>query len=263
MRWIAPLLLLAFLPSAAAHGGMGHLSVEVEDYAPGQTVVSTIDGGNEGPLRKGWVFALGSIVQAPGRLEVSLARDGAVSDRYVWEDGVTHFNTTRLVVDEYVDVRIHNPTNQTVRAGFYFDQSCNCAGKTIPLPMGTVLFNYKFPAKGQVHIEVPILEGWGVDAVIATLPPNGKTWPTDFDVLVRSNKTTPGMLKFDFRTAEAGEYFLIITATQGVVFPPEPGKEFELTPLVEVTEGGGSPAPSVLVAALAAASVTVWRRRRG
>lgn len=229
---------------------MGHLSVDVKDYPPGQTVSSKIDGGSEGPLQKGWIFGLGSIVEAPGQLRVALGRDGNVTERFVWGSEGTNFNTTRLQHDDYVDVQIHNPTNQTVRAGFYFDQSCNCAGKTIPLPGGTVFFDYEFPERSRVKVQVPILEGWGVEAAVATTEARGRYWPDDFAILLTKSQSTPGMMRLEFQTAKADTYYVVFTATQGVVFPPQPGMDFELTPLVDVTEPAGAPSLSFLMAAV-------------
>jgi hypothetical protein len=242
------MLALLLLPTAQAHEepGFGHLTVDVADLAPGQTKSYHLDPSNdEGmiTLSKGWVFGVYGGLQGngTGRLNVFLYHEGVSVANWTWLPGY-HANTTRLYFTGEYEIRVQNPGNQTARYALYYDQSCNCKGKLIPLPGGWNLFNYDLPAGRKVELGFPLMRNAEVRGSLATLESaTDARWPQDFTVLKQAQTKGPEWLNFTFIPARAQRYYVYVEAVQGAQID----SPLYLTPLLEVEpKSSGAPAPS-------------------
>lgn len=265
VRWFAvPLLLLGFFlattPASMAHEagpGFHHLSVDVRDLNATDSRTYQLES-DEGPFREGWVFIVYGGVQGETPVQVNLTTNGTVVDQWVWTPGSFHKNTTRLPSTGDYQLTVWNPSNATTRYAFYFDQSCNCTAKAIPLPGGFVLFNYDLPADRRAFVGFPTLDGWHLKGAVATLRPDTQArWPHDFDILVEEETLGRGWINFTFDTPSTARYYVFMEALSGASLEDP----VDLTPLVEVEEKKEASGASAL-AALSAAVTVVWARRR-
>ncbi|MGH9896276.1 MAG: hypothetical protein ACREA0_30640, partial [bacterium] len=167
-----PLCLLVLLglwaPSAAGHeGGTGfhHLSVEVRQLNASEARSYALES-DEGPFRQGWVFIVYGGVEGSGSVVVNLTHGGQLVDQWTWRPGAYAKNTTRLPATGDYNLTLWNPGPESTKFAFYFDQSCNCQVKVIPLPGGFVLFNYDLPAGRDAFVGFPTLPGWHVKGAV-------------------------------------------------------------------------------------------------
>lgn len=255
---LAILVVLAGLASPARghEGGTGfhHLSVDVRQLNASETRTYALES-DEGPFRQGWVFIVYGGVEGPGRVIVNLTHDGEVVDQWTWGAGTFSKNTTRLPATGTYNLTVWNSGAQPTKYAFYFDQSCNCQMKVIPLPGGFVLFNYDFPAGRTAFVGFPTLPGWHVEGAVATLRQGTEArWPQDFDILVQKEARDRGWINFTFKTPATTRYYVFMEAPAGASLE----NPVTLTPLVEAP-AAKSPGLSIaflglgwLLAALAA-----------
>lgn len=240
------LLLLVAAPPTMAHGqgqGFGHLNVDVRELGPGENRTLHLEPSMEsGPLQADWVFITYALVEGPAPVMATLTYEGVPTSRFLWVTGANS-NSTRLQFSGEHDLTLNNPSrNESTKYAFYFDQSCNCAGKLIPLPGGFVLFNYDLPAGRDVFIGFPLISGWHIRGAVATLPGEDARWPSDFSNVTSGEARGPGWLNLTFRTSEAERYYVFVEALDGASLEDP----LDLTPLVEV-EGGSTPVGPGLV----------------
>lgn len=262
---LAPLLLVALgaipMPGDAAHGEhppacndevFFHLCLDIYELEPGETKIRHLSSP-EGDLRAGWVYIIYGGVDGQGTVTATLEANGEPVDQFVWTPGF-HKNSTKIQQTGPHDLVLHNPSNDTAaRYAFYYDQSCNCAGKLIPLPGGFVLFNYELPADTDVTIRFPLIDGWGLEGAVARLDPDAQfaRWPADYTLLMQSKAEDKGWLTFDFHTQERGTYYLFLQETKGA----SPSEPITLTPEITVhedVEDAPGAASGILLAALVA-----------
>lgn len=223
---LAALCLLALVPIVSAHGedgDIGHLNVKVDDVGPQERVVVPLDPteGPQGPsgeqFRAGWVFTLYGGIQGNGSLDLSLTWGNETISSWNWSPGTFQTTTLRLTRSGPHNLTLWNPSSsQTVRYGFYFDMSCNCASKLIPLPGGFVLFDYDLPPDRDVTIKLPTPQGVRFNVSIAILKGDNASWPNDFNVLTTTQSTSgqTARLEFPDRAAET-TYYVFVRAPEG------------------------------------------------
>lgn len=258
--WLGLVLVaIVFAPAASAHeGGTGfhHLSVEVRDLNATEARSYHLES-DEGPFREGWVFLVYGGVEGSGRVVVNLTHANRTVTQWEWSGGAFSKNTTRLPGTGDYNLTLWNPSASKVRYAFYFDQSCNCQMKVIPLPGGFVLFNYDFPAGRDAFVGFPTLPGWHVKGAVATLKEGTEArWPQDFDILVENARRDRGWINFTFKTPTTARYYVFMEALAGATVE----NPVTLTPLVEA-DPPKAPAPSAFVMILAVGIMAfAWRR---
>lgn len=245
-------------PGAAHEGGPGfhHLSVDVRELNATESRSYALES-DEGPFREGWVFIVYGGTEGPGRVIVNLTHANRTVTQWQWGAGSFHKNTTRLPATGGYNLTLWNPSDARVRYAFYFDQSCNCQSKVIPLPGGFVLFNYDFPAGRDAFVGFPTLPGWHLQGAVATLREGTEAhWPQDFEILVEQEARDRGWINFTFKTPTTTRYYVFMEALAGASLE----NPVELTPLVEAT-AHRAPAPGSIFIIVAASIAALVQRR--
>lgn len=169
-------------------------------------------------------------MEGAGSVVVNLTHAGTVVDQWTWAPGAYSKNTTRLPATGDYNLTVWNPGPESTKYAFYFDQSCNCQMKVIPLPGGFVLFTYDFPASREAFAGFPTLPGWHVRGAVATLREGTQgRWPQDFDVLVEKEARDRGWINFTFQTPTTTRYYVFMEAPAAASLE----NPVTLTPLVE------------------------------
>lgn len=278
MRHVFSLGLFALLvaPLAVAHTltadePMGHITVKSLSLEPGESQnFSIIPGMGEGPWRAGdtlvlfvWFFS------PPQALSVKLVYNHTdiLED---WLLGVAPAKANYLTAmmpraqGPYELVFANPATDSTAQFYFYFDQTCSCSMKPIPLDDGWVVFHYDLRAGQGYQLGVPMDEGWTVDGKLAKRPGANATWPDDYEILQETTAQGPAWVNFTVFPDEDARYFLLLFAREGTGFDASgaPTPIF-MTPLLEGAKKPGKPDPTVGVAlACAAIAIGLWRVRR-
>lgn len=246
-------------PENGAEGFL-HLTVEVRELGPGESRHHDL-ATDEGPFQAGWVFIAYGGVQGNASVVVNLTHEGTPVDQWVWTPGEYHKNTTRLQDTGNHELTLWNPSKvDKTRYAFYFDQSCNCVGKQIPLPGGFVIFNYDLPAHKKAYVGLPSIPGWKLHAAVATLDQATANWPDDFQILTQGGVEGRGWLNLTWTTPRTARYFVFVEALEGASIEAP----VDLTPLLE-TQGANAPAPGgvLLSFAVVVAAAAISIRRRG
>ena len=259
------LLPLAPPPALAGHGAddyeaFYHLNLDVQDLGPGESRTHHLLSP-EGPLRAGWIYIIYGGVLGNGSVEVRLVHDNETHERFVWQGGSFHKNSTKIQATGDHQLILRNPGNETVRYAFYYDQSCNCAGKVIPLHGGFVLFNHRFPAGREVSHRLYVYdENITLKAALATYDDSQPTahWPEDFALLDEQTVTGKDWIEFRFTPPATGTYYVFYEALAGAGQEP-----VQLTPIIEVEAADTDEAPGAgLVALLVLVGLALVGRRR-
>ncbi len=268
-------LVLAAGATSADHpadesGALDHLNVKIEDVEGGDTHRVPIQSTTHGDLRAGWIYILYGHVDGNHSLHVELEMNGTKVDEFTWSAGTFNTNTTKIQETGPHELAITNPGNSTARYAFYYDQSCNCDGKQIPLPGGVVMFNYPFPADTPVQLSYPIALDWHVKGTLATHDDELTTaqWPADFEILEEKEAQGPGAgqtgqnwLNFTFQTDKQQMYYVHIEALHGAQLETP----IMLSAMIDVDEAEAAPAPGwaiVLTGALVAVGAVRHRLRK-
>lgn len=262
---------------AAGHGGEGHIphmNIVVQDIAGGAVADHRLEF-EEGPLRAGWVFAL-IIAQQGGNMPLWVAvvsENGTEARNWTLQQGIVNKLTTLLPETGEYEVHLENPGNETARYGFYFDQSCNCAGKPIPAELnpGLVIFNVDAQRGRRVQANFPEPEGVAIKVTAAVLDGERGSWPEDFRVLGISTKPRDVRAREDLPVVKIHELIVKFEETGRIYFFVEPlhYRQFDsmddllVTPFYEPLEKKEAPGPHLLavLVGVAALAVTVRRSR--
>src|SRR5262245_41917302 len=141
---IAALALLVALVGArlarAEDGGVDHVTLMEGELAPGASRVYQLKFG-EGDLRRGWLFALVGQVRA-GAAELTLLDPaGQPAAQWRWEPtNAPRWDGIAIPRDGEYRLRVASAGAEALRYSLYYDQSCFCAGKKLPLEGGVVVF---------------------------------------------------------------------------------------------------------------------------
>ena len=239
-----------------------HLCVDVQDLAPGETKVRGLTSP-EGPLRAGWIYIIYGGVQGNGSVIAELRSDNASVERFVWTQGQFHQNSTKIQVTGNHTLHLTNPSEtESVRYAFYYDQSCNCIGKLIPLHGGFVLFNYVFPEGRTAHFDLFVYDArHTLHGAVATHDESLPTahWPDDFAILDEKTVTGRAWLNFSIVPEETGTYYVFLEALAGA----DPNAPIDLTPVIEVEAAKENTATLPLLTLVAFALAAAMLPRRG
>lgn len=262
------MLVVATIPVGQAHmddckaDTLCHMTLNVKDLPPGEEHAFKLHSeriGGDFPV--GWIVTAFAGLQGNGSVHANLTLDNETRQSWRWDANTYSSNSTRVTETGHYELRIHNPGTTSVRYAFYFDQSCNCAYKVVPINGGFVLFNYDLPADRGVRLGFPTIDGWHVKGTLALLDDDRGRWPQDFRAVSILEQKNKGWLQFDFHTEEAATYYVFVEAIEGVTQGPNGPQPVELTPLLEVEEKK-SPAPGAVAAALLLGAAALWIRRR-
>jgi len=279
MRWtsicvLALGLMLATASARGAGGGVDHVTLIEGELAPGTSRVYDLKFG-EGPLRRGWLFALVGQVSAGTAGLTLLDPGGQPAAEWRWEattaprwDGLT------LPSDGEYRLRVTSDSDAALRYTLYYDQSCFCAGKKMPLEGGVVIFQGSAPAGAPV-------EAWlGMDSSMETsvqvayrAAPAGR-WPDDYQqisVVPSSETQDDGRFlqeSLAFTAASSDPYYVIVQSrkgTGGISFLTQEGTAADTGVLARGPVWLLAIAGAAAAAALAALGMAgrVWLRRRG
>jgi len=160
MRRLWPLLLVALLvPTVAGHEGeedcgdispfeeFSHLRLWEATVAPGQEVSRMLSFGSC-PLQEGWWVTVW--IDADGPLQMRMEHDGTLA---AWDmDGVAT-PTLQMPVSGFPDLVLNNTGTEPARFRLYFDQTCDCTFKGVPVPSGPLWFNADAKAGDTVRFD--------------------------------------------------------------------------------------------------------------
>jgi hypothetical protein len=279
LRLLIPLALLACIGAAtarAADGGVDHVTLMEGELAPGASRVYQLKFG-EGALRQGWLFGLVGQIRA-GAAELTLLDPGGKpAAQWRWETTeAPRWDGLAIPRDGDYSLRVASVGAAPLRYALYYDQSCFCVGKKMPLEGGVVIF------QGSAAPGTPV-EAWlGINGSMETSvqvayrsAPAGR-WPDDYRLLpITPHLDTQGdsfrQESIAFTADTPDPYYVIVqsrTGTGGISFLTQEGGSAQ-------PAAGGLAAPLsgdwlLLVAAAAgvvalvslALAARIWLRRR-
>lgn len=147
-----PLLLLALLPLAGAHpdhlngNSLQHITLETVTVEPGETLTYPLDFQGQ-PFTGGWDWLLRADVD--GRLQFSLNMGAIAVGQWDWASG-EHIGLATIPFNGTMELAVHNPGARAATTSFYYDQTCNCLFKLVPMDSGPVWLNIPAEAGKQV-----------------------------------------------------------------------------------------------------------------
>lgn len=280
---LAVLVALLAAPLAAAHeeGGIPHVNPFIGDLPVGE-VESFSLAFEEGPFEAGWVFIVNAIVyNGTAAPNFTLRFDNASVASWSAQPGaVTRHLTGRMPSSGLYGLDVTNPGPGTVKAGFFYDQSCNCAAKPIPveIPNGLVVFNADAKQGATWKATFPEPAVHALKVTLATRTNERSQWPQDFRVLQTSTAPVvkdvgagPARLHELTWTAERDDrFYFFVESTQANLSrfdtrsPQAAVASVMVTPFFEQLAAQPKPAPGAEVALVvgALALLVVVERRR-
>lgn len=283
----ALLVLLLLAPVAAAHGGheAEHVNPARIDLAPGAsntTELTFTEGMGNGSFEAGWVFVLNAILipgSAPATVELHVGHEvalGRAVATFTVQAGPTQRFTAAMPETGVYSIVVRNPSvAQNTSLLYFFDQSCNCAGKPIPveLPAGLVLFNVDVPRPSTWKATFPEPPVHRLSVVLATRENPNSSWPQDFRVLQRSDQAVlrdvgagPARLhELTWTADQPGRYYFFVQSA-GIDLSKfdraDPVGSVMITPLYEQLKDTPKATPLGLAALVVALGVGALARRR-
>lgn len=257
---LAALLAVLAAPVAHAHGGheFPHVNPMTTSPRPGgnESVELTFNEGmidrQDPRFEAGSVFVLSArLGNGSGPVEVAL-RQGHVASLgatvaawTVQGSGTNHVTVSFPAMDVYTLV-FRNPGPGNASVTWFYDQSCNCAGKPIPVevPEGLVVFNADVKKGSTWRATLPEPRALDISIALAKRVNDQGRWPQDFQVVQRSERAVTkdvgaGPVQVHELTwtadADARYYFFTqSTAVDTAKFDPrDPAGSVMITPLFE------------------------------
>jgi hypothetical protein len=265
-------MMIVAAPARAAGGGVDHVTLIEGELAPGASRVYDLKFG-EGPLRRGWLFALVGQVSSGTAGLTLLDPAGQPAAQWRWDvttaprwDGLT------LPSDGDYRLRVASDGAVALRYTLYYDQSCFCAGKKMPLEGGVVIFQGSAPAGAPVEAWLGMDSGMETSVQVAYRAAPAGRWPADYQqisVVPSSETQDDGRFlqeSLTFTSVSSDPYYIIVQSrkgTGGISFLSQEGSD--------ASEPARSPVWLLAIAGAAAAAALValgmagrvWLRRRG
>lgn len=192
---VAALLLTALLPPTQANhpqGGFIHVNPWRGTLAPGANETIPLDF-ERGPFEKGWEFVVSAVVLSNGTtLTATLTFENRTVQSWRVAPGGTRHLSTVMPETGFYSLVMLNDGNETIRYAFFYDQSCDCAGKPIPFEIdgGIVIFNQDLEPGQKVKAVFYEPPAMAVKIWLAKRTGTGGAWPRDFTVLSQSFNAT-------------------------------------------------------------------------
>jgi hypothetical protein len=275
------LLLASALPllapaPARADGGVDHVTLMEGELAPGAARDYRLKFG-EGDLRRGWLFALVGQIRAGTADLTLLDPSGQPAAHWRWDTtDAPRWEGIALPRDGSYSLRVANSGAAPLRYTLYYDQSCFCAGKKLPLEGGVVIFQSSATPGAPVEAWLATDKGMEISVQVAyRVAPAGR-WPDDYRQLAVTPRldTQAGdsfrQESITFTAASADPYYIIVqgrSGTGGINFLTQEGTDGDSTALVRTAPESPKWLLAVAAGALAVAFVAlafaarVWLRR--
>ena len=263
---------------AAGHGdhpgALRHIAVDQGTLGPGATDRIPIVWFDANRLEAGWAFfVILSVENTSEALDVALESNGTRVMSWSAAPGGTRVLSTMLPETADYTLVLQNPGNATATYGFYFDQSCECAGKVIPtgIPGGIVVFNVDASPGERIVVGVPEPPAVSLHVRAARLADDRARYPDDFVTLAESADGPVHYLAFDAPGRE--RYYIFLESTAPHPDNDTTAEDRLVVPRIEVERTGAAnvlgPAGPRVVVGVAALGVlglgyaaAVFLRRR-
>jgi len=273
---LALLIALLCVPARAEEGGVDHVTLMQGELAPGASRVYTLKFG-EGDLRRGWLFALVGQVRAGAADLTLLDPAGLPAGRWRWEPtDAPHWEGIAIPRDGQYRLRVASAGTAALRYTLYYDQSCFCAGKKLPLAGGVVVFQASAAPGAQVEAWLATESPMDMDVQVAYRSAPAGRWPDDYRLLPitpQLDTRTDSSFRQEsiaFTATTPDPYYVIVqgrNATGGISFLAQDSTADGAAGLAQATPQGQSwllwlaaAAACVAVVALALAA-RAWLRR--
>lgn len=252
--------------------------------------VSLAEGGNESvpisytpnspDFHAGWAVVVNAVVtDGSAAPSVELVQNGTVAASWTVEpDGRTHHLWGAFAETGQAELRFSNPGPGPVNLTFFYDMSCECIGKPIPVevPDGMVVFNVR-PGEGETwRATFPEPNVHRLHVWLATRTDDRSVWPDDFEVLQVSRdpieQDGERFHVFQWTAEETGTYYFVMQSVaidESLFDDRDVAAVYTVQPsFTEVTGDGGASGPStplgldVVVAGLVLAALGLGGRGR-
>lgn len=267
--WATCLLLVLALPVAMAQSDpLPHVNVKPVQLGPNETAAFDIVTG-EGPWLEGMVFIISVHFFNSSRdlaVDLVMGEDDVVASWTLDAQAPVQQASARIPADDgpYA-LRFQNHDEGETQFFFYFDQTCNCALKPIPLKEGWVVFHYDLTKDTTYTIRYPLTEDWRVRGVLATLEEDRARFPDDFLVAADQTAEAPLWLNLTVRPEQDQRYYVFVFGEAGAPTVPNPREFIQLSAIVDTeggNDGGDSPSLSGILVMVAVAGMAAVARRR-
>jgi hypothetical protein len=205
----------------AEDGGVDHVTLMQGELAPDASRVYQLKFG-EGDLRRGWLFALVGQVHAGAAELTLLDPTGQAAAQWRWEPSdAPRWDGIAIPHDGEYRLRVASAGSAPLRYSLYYDQSCFCAGKKLPLEGGVVIFQAS-AATGSL-VEAYLLTEGDLETSVQVAYRTGPAghWPADYRVLpVEPQLDTRGdgasrQESLAFTAESPDPYYLIVQSRKG------------------------------------------------
>ncbi|MGQ0534575.1 MAG: hypothetical protein ACT4PT_00690 [Methanobacteriota archaeon] len=238
------LAVLSVIPFSASHeahdGALLHTVVDGGTLAPASSHEIPVIWFEDTPLEATWLFLVVAVAE-PGPVEVTLILGDAAVDAWTIAPGATRVGSTILPETGNYTLRFTNPSASAETSyRFYFDQSCACAGKRIPLeiPDGVAVFNVEAEKGQRVVAGLPEPPAYGMRVVAARLTGVEGDWPSDFSELDSSDEGPVHYVSFVAPATE--RYYFMLEATEVHAANATRAEDHIVIPRIEVQEADAS-----------------------
>jgi hypothetical protein len=265
------------VPAARADDGVDHVTLMEGELAPGAARVYRLKFG-EGDLRQGWLFALVGQIRSGAADLTLLGPDMKPAAEWHWDTtGAPRWDGIAIPRDGAYSLRVASRGGSGLRYTLYYDQSCFCAGKKLPLEGGVVIFQGSARAGAPVEAWLAMDKGLQTHVQVAYRSTPAGRWPDDYRLLAvqphldTQSTDTYRQESIAFTAASADPYYLIVQSDGGtgsISFLTQEGTDDGQAALVP----DAPPARLPWLLALAAAAVVAisvltlaaraWLRRR-
>jgi hypothetical protein len=236
------LVIVGVGPARAQEDGVDHVTLMEGELAPGASRVYQLKFG-EGDLRRGWLFALVGQVRAGAAELALLDPTGQTAGQWRWESAeAPRWEGIAIPHDGEYRLRVASVGAAALRYSLYYDQSCFCAGKKLPLEGGVVIFQAS-AAPGS-SVEAFLLTEGDLQTSVQVAYRTGAAgrWPADYRILpVEPQLDTRGdsaarQEALTFIAEAADPYYLIVqsrSGTGGITFLAQEGSSADSGGLVQ------------------------------
>jgi hypothetical protein len=249
---------LAGLSPARASDGIDHVTLMQGELAPGAAHTYPL-AFSEGPLRRGWLFALVGQIHT-GLADLTLVGpDGTPAAHWRWEaSAAPRWDGLALPADGAYRLRVENAAASVLRYTLYYDQSCFCISKKLPLEGGVILFRGSAKPGQQVEAWLAIPTGMEVSTQVAYRSAEGGRWPDDYRLVPATMQTdtqngdTYRQESISFTADSPDPYYLIVEGRKGtgtVSFVAQAGTDASQPPITRLAPEGRSTALALAAAA--------------
>jgi hypothetical protein len=208
-------------PARADDGGVDHVTLMEGRLAPGASRVYRLKFG-EGDLRQGWLFGLVGQIHSGAADLTLLGPDMKPAAQWHWDTtDAPRWDGIAIPRDGAYSLRVASGGSAELRYTLYYDQSCFCAGKKVPLEGGVVIFQGSASAGAPVEAWLAMDKGMQTHVQLAYRSAPAGRWPDDYRLLPiqphidTQDTDTYRQESIAFTAASADPYYLIVQSDSG------------------------------------------------